>query len=139
MEDYYEVIECPMENTRKATECPIGNNIETTTGCPDTEQTHVHEFEESTKLAEEGEDRHNHRVAGVTGEVIPVQGGHIHPYGVLNTDFLDHHHEIGGLTGIDIPIPNTNKHIHLMCGVTTCNDGHNHRYLFTTQIDSPLV
>ncbi len=31
------------------------------------EQTHVHEFEGSTHLAEAGQDRHNHRFAGVTG------------------------------------------------------------------------
>ncbi|WP_236876537.1 YmaF family protein, partial [Clostridioides difficile] len=27
------------------------------------------------KLAEEGEDRHNHRAAGGTGEAIPINGG----------------------------------------------------------------
>ncbi|MBL4931962.1 YmaF family protein [Clostridium paridis] len=107
--------------------------------CPDTVQTHVHEFEESTKLAEQGNERHNHRVAGVTGEVIPIGGGrHVHPYST-NTDFFDHHHEIGGTTGPDIPIPNTNKHIHVIYGRTTCNDGHTHDYLFTTQINSPLI
>lgn len=115
-------------------------NYQETVACPDVPQTHVHEFEESTKLAEEGDDRHNHRVAGVTGEVIPIGGGrHIHPYGISNTDFLDHHHEIGGTTGPDIPIPNTNKHVHVIAGNTTCNDGHSHEYLFTSQINSPLV
>lgn len=108
--------------------------------CPDTPQTHVHEFEESVKLAESGEDRHNHRVAGMTSEVIPIGGGkHVHAYGVINTDFLDHHHEIGGTTGPNIPIPGTNKHVHVISGTTTCDDGHFHDYLFTTQIDSPLV
>lgn len=108
--------------------------------CPDVPQTHVHEFQESVKLAESGDDRHNHRVAGVTGEVIPLEGGgHVHPFGVINTDFLDHHHEIGGLTGPNIPIPGTNKHVHVISGVTTCDDGHFHEFLFTTQIDSPLV
>ncbi|WP_241428107.1 YmaF family protein [Clostridium sp. DJ247] len=103
-------------------------------------QTHVHEFEESTKLAETGEDRHNHRVAGVTSEVIPSGGGrHVHAFGVINTDFLDHHHEIGGTSGPDIPIPGTNKHVHVISGITTFNDGHAHEFLFTTQIDSPLV
>lgn len=103
-------------------------------------QTHVHEFEESIKLAEQGEDRHNHRVAGVTSEVIPIGGGrHVHAFGVTNTDFLDHHHEIGGTTGPDVPIPNSNKHVHLISGTTTIDDGHNHEFLFTTQINSPLV
>jgi hypothetical protein len=40
-------------------------------------QRHVHEFEGSTKLAEEGADRHNHRFAGVTGQAIRV--GESHP------------------------------------------------------------
>ena len=105
----------------------------------DQTQTHVHEFSESLKLAESGDDRHNHRVAGVTSEVIPTEDGHMHAFGVINTDFLDHHHEIGVTTGPDIPIPNTNKHVHVVSGVTTIDDGHFHEFLFTTQIDSPLV
>lgn len=102
-------------------------------------QTHVHEFQESTKLAEMGEDRHNHRVAGVTSEVIPISPyRHVHAI-KDNTDFLDHHHEIGVTTGPDIPIPNSNKHVHLVRGMTTVDDGHFHDFLFTTQIESPLV
>lgn len=100
---------------------------------------HVHEFEQSTKLAELGADRHNHRVAGVTSEVIPVGGGrHVHAI-LSNTDSTDHHHEIGLITGPEIPIPNTNKHVHLVQGITTFDDGHIHDFLFTTQINSPLV
>jgi len=103
-------------------------------------QTHVHEFGESVKLAEAGNDRHNHRVAGVTSEIIPIEGGrHVHVFGVINTDFLDHHHEIGGTTGPNIPIPGTVKHVHVISGTTTLVDGHVHDFLFTTQIDSPLV
>ena len=94
-------------------------------------QTHVHEFEESTKLAEEGDDRHNHRVAGVTSEVILIDGGPDHRHAFLtNTDFLDHHHEIGGITGPVIPITGSTKHVHLMSGTTTTDDGHQHEYLF---------
>lgn len=107
--------------------------------CPET-QTHVHEFEQSTKLAEQGNDRHNHRVAGMTSGEIDIGGGrHVHAFGITNTDFLDHNHEIGGLTGPDIPIPNSTKHVHLMSGTTTTVDGHSHDFLFTTQIESPLV
>ena len=103
---------------------------------------HTHEFEESTKLAETGDDRHNHRVAGVTSEPIAVPGGHVHAIDKANTDFLDHHHEIGVtdvITGINIPIPGTNKHVHVVSGTTTVMDQHSHDFLFTTQIDSPLV
>lgn len=103
-------------------------------------QTHVHEFEESTKLAEEGDDRHNHRVAGVTSEEIPIPGTNNHMHAILsNTDFLDHHHEIGVTTGPDIPIPGTNKHVHVVSGTTTVDDCHTHDFLFTTQINSPLI
>ena len=103
-------------------------------------QTHVHEFEESVKLAEEGEDRHNHRVAGVTSEVIEIGGGrHVHIFGLANTDFLDHYHQILGITGFDEPIPFTGKHVHAIVGTTTTVDDHNHEFIFTTQIDSPLV
>jgi hypothetical protein len=41
-------------------------------------QRHVHEFEGSTKLAEQGSDRHNHRFAGVTGQAIRVGKSHVH-------------------------------------------------------------
>lgn len=107
--------------------------------CPDPTQTqtHVHEFEGSTKLAEECDDRHNHRFAGVTSEVIPVGNSHVHAI-LVNTDFLDHHHEIGIRTGIAIPVGG-GKHVHLVEGVTTINDDHNHNFIFTTLIDRPLV
>ena len=49
---------------------------------------HVHEYESSVRLAEEGDDRHNHRVAGVTGEAIFLRSGnHVHRVND-NTDFL---------------------------------------------------
>lgn len=56
---------------------------------------HVHEYESSTKLAEDCPDRHNHRVAGVTGEAILCDGGRNHVHKINdNTDYVDHHHEI---------------------------------------------
>lgn len=104
------------------------------------EQTHVHEYSESVKLAEQGNDRHNHRAAGVTGEAIPIDGGRNHVHRINdNVDFLDHFHQIRVVTGPAIRIPGTNKHVHAVCGQTTCNDGHRHEFLFTTQIDAPLV
>ena len=109
--------------------------------CDEERQTHVHEYGESVKLAEEGDDRHNHRVAGVTGEVIPINGGtnHIHKINNDKTDFLDHFHRICIFTVPAIPIPGTNKHVHLVVGRTSINDGHFHEFLFTTQINAPLV
>lgn len=104
------------------------------------EQTHVHEYSESVKLAEQGNDRHNHRAAGVTGEAIPINGGRNHVHRINdNVDFLDHFHQIRVVTGPAIRIPGTNKHVHAVCGQTTVVDGHRHEFVFTTQIDAPLV
>ncbi len=36
-------------------------------------------------------------------------------------------------------VPGTDKHIHLVCGATTVEDEHCHEFLFTTQIESPLI
>ncbi len=100
-------------------------------------QTHTHEFQASTELAEPGEDRHNHRFAGVTTEEIPVRGSHVHGFSV-NTDFLDHHHEVTGLTGLAIEV-SPKKHVHFAEGITTENDEHVHGFQFATLIESPLL
>ncbi|ODA40226.1 YmaF family protein [Desulfosporosinus sp. BG] len=105
---------------------------------PEGSQTHVHEFEGSTKLAEEGEDRHNHRFAGVTSQKIPHAGGHRHAI-LTNTDFFqNHHHEIGVITGPPIPVGN-GKHVHFVEGNSTMDDGHFHEFQFATLIDNPLI
>jgi YmaF family len=102
------------------------------------QQRHTHEFLGSTRFAEQGQDRHNHRFAGVTSEAIPIPGGnHIHTI-TVNTDFGDHHHRLVIKTGPAIPVGN-GKHVHLVRGVTTVNDGHVHRFVFTTLIDRPTV
>ena len=94
------------------------------------QQTHVHEFLASTKLAEEGEDRHNHRFAGVTSEIIPRGDSHVHVI-LTNTDFLNHHHEVGIETGPAIDVGN-GKHVHFVVGTTTLDDGHVHDFEFAT-------
>ena len=102
-------------------------------------QRHVHEFEGSTKLAEEGNDRHNHRFAGVTGEAIRVGKSHVHEIDFERTDFLDHFHALKKIrTGPAISVGN-GKHVHFVSSQTTFNDGHEHRLQFATLIDSPLV
>ncbi|PEN91516.1 hypothetical protein CN553_20890 [Bacillus cereus] len=100
-------------------------------------QTHVHEFIGSTKLAEEDENRHNHRFAGITSEVIPHKDSHVHAISV-NTDFFNHHHEISIITGPAIDVGN-GKHIHFVEGITTLNDGHVHQVEFTTLINHSLL
>lgn len=106
---------------------------------PKSSQTHTHEFLGSTQLAEQNDDRHNHRFAGVTSEAIPLQGGN-HKHGLFtNTDFFeDHLHEIAAETGPAIPVGN-NKHVHFVEGNTTLDDGHVHNFVFATLIESPLT
>jgi hypothetical protein len=104
-----------------------------------TAQTHLHEFEGSTKLAEQGADRHNHRFAGVTGQVIRVGKSHIHEIDLTHTDFLNHFHNLKKIrTGLAIPVGN-GKHVHFVKGSTTLNDGHVHQFNFATLIQQPLV
>ena len=107
-------------------------------GCPEGTQTHVHEFLGSTKLAEECNDRHNHRFAGVTSQIIPQAcGGHKHAL-ITNTDyFINHHHEIGVITGLEIPV-GPGKHVHFVDGSSTLDDCHCHLFQFATLIESPL-
>lgn len=104
--------------------------------CP-REQTHTHEFLGSTKLAEECDERHNHRFAGVTGQAIPQGNSHIHKIEV-RTDFFDHFHKICVFTGPAIFVGD-GKHIHLVTGMTNVEDGHRHNFIFTTLIESPLL
>jgi hypothetical protein len=112
----------------------------------DTVQTHTHEFASSTKLAEEGDDRHNHRFAGVTSEVIPIEEkdcedkyrkNHKHTIFTL-TDFFGHLHEVALETDPAIYVGN-GKHVHFVKGTTTMNDGHYHEVAFTTMIEAPLL
>lgn len=101
-------------------------------------QTHDHEVEGSVMFAEEGDDRHNHRFATVTTEVIPLgDGKHKHAF-CVNTDFFDHHHEVAGETGPNICVGD-GKHVHFAEGSTTIDEGHFHRYQFATLIESPLL
>ena len=103
-------------------------------------QTHVHKYEGSTKLAEEEDDRHNHRFAGVSSHVIPQPcGGHKHAL-LTNTDFFEnHHHEVGALSGLAIVVGPNDKHVHFVDGNTTLDDSHFHLFQFTTLIQSPLT
>lgn len=112
------------------------NHKENNEACENS-QTHVHEFLGSTKLAEKGDDRHNHRFAGVSSQVIPQGTSHVHAI-LTNTDFFkNHHHELGATTGLALPVGN-GKHIHFVTGTTTLDDGHVHEFQFATLIEDPL-
>lgn len=102
-------------------------------------QRHVHEFEGSTKLAEEGADRHNHRFAGVTGQAIRSGSSHVHEIDLTKTDFVNHFHNLRRIrTGPAIPVGN-GKHVHFVTGQTTLDDGHVHQFNFATLIQAPLI
>lgn len=117
---------------------------EDTRGCPHNDdspeppvQTHVHEFEGSTQIAEAATDPHNHRFAGVTSEVIPKDDSHVHAI-LTNTDFYeDHHHEIGVRTGEAIDVGD-GRHVHFKADITTEDDGHFHPFRFATLIQDPI-
>jgi hypothetical protein len=94
-------------------------------------QRHVHEFEGSTKLAEFYEDVHNHRVAGISGEAIPVRGSHIHKIWT-RTDFFDHFHCICKFTGPAIPVYEDGEKDCRVCE-------HRHWFQLATLIESPLL
>jgi len=101
-------------------------------------QTHVHEFEGSTFIAEQDEEPHNHRFVGVTSEVIPYGDSHVHEILVPTDFFADHHHEVGVRTCPVITV-GSHKHVHFVYGKTTVEDRHFHKYVFATQIQDPLV
>jgi hypothetical protein len=108
--------------------------------CDDTQtatQTHVHEFEGSTRIAEADTDPHNHRFAGVSSEVIPQGNSHVHEI-LTNIDFYeDHHHEVGVQTGLAIDVGG-GRHVHFATGTTTLVDGHVHNFRFATLIQDPI-
>ena len=104
---------------------------------PPPPQTHVHEFLGSVQLAELREDPHNHRFAGVTDQVIPIPGGHVHKL-CTRTDFYeDHFHLINDTTGPAIPVGD-NRHVHFVTGNTNVEEEHFHEFRFATLIENPI-
>jgi hypothetical protein len=108
-----------------------GGQVEDTTRInQETIQSHVHEFEGSTKIAEAETEPHNHRFAGVSSQEIPFDNSHVHGL-FVSTDFFDHHHEIAAITGLPIDVGG-GKHIHFVQSVTTIDDGHFHEFQLAT-------
>jgi len=100
-------------------------------------KNHNHEFVSSTDYAKDEDcEVHNHRIAGVTGPPIRYDQSHIHRINVLTDTFDDHFHRISDITGPALYLPD-GKHIHLVKGETSRNDGHDHDYYFTTLIEDP--
>ena len=99
-------------------------------------QPHVHELQGPTAVA--GECPHTHRFATVTGEEIPVKGGHIHKILARTDFFFDHYHIIRAVTGPDIYV-GCGKHVHFIKDVTSFDDGHKHKFQAATFIEDPLL
>ncbi len=98
---------------------------------------HNHEFLSSTNYEKDDDcNIHNHRIAGMTGPAIRNGVTHVHKIEEITDTFCDHIHKICDITGPAIYISN-NKHVHLIKGVTSCCDGHDHDYYFTTLIEDP--
>lgn len=107
--------------------------------CGDKHQMHVHEVAGSVRVAEP-DDPHNHRFAGVTGEVIRVRGGHIHKF-KTKTDFYENHfHEICVETGLNVKVGKggDERHVHFIDENTKVADGHFHEFIVATLIENPI-
>ena len=115
----------------------IGNQI---CKCDNDEQTHVHEVTGSVRLAQLNEDPHNHRFAGITNEVIPVPGGHIHVFKSKTDFYEDHFHPICVKTGFPVRVGegDDSRHVHFIDSETEVEDGHFHEFIVTTLIENPI-
>ncbi len=106
--------------------------------CPHKQQTHVHEFLGSVKIAEANIDPHNHRFAGVSGEAIPIgNNNHVHDIKTRTDFYEDHFHEIIVRSQPAICVGN-DRHVHFVCGTTTEVDDHVHDFIFATLIEDPI-
>lgn len=109
---------------------------------PDCEekQTHVHEIVGSVRLAELGEDPHNHRFAGVTDEMIHVPGGHIHKFQSKTDFYEDHFHLICVRTGPAVRVGEGEdaRHVHFIDSKTVVEEGHFHEFITATLIENPI-
>ena len=89
-------------------------------------QCHNHEFQTSTNYRRDDE--------GVTGPAIRCGSSHVHKIKTFADTFGDHIHEICDTTGPAIYLRD-GKHIHLVKGKTSNNEGHRHDYYFTTDVE----
>lgn len=103
-------------------------------------QRHVHEVLGSVRIFEEqGEEPHNHRFVGMTGEAIPTEDGRSHFHRLnTKTDFYeDHFHDIRVRLGRAIPVSD-DRHVHFVYATTECSDGHRHEFIVATLIENPI-
>jgi len=109
-------------------------------------QSHVHEFLGSTMVATSQCEMglgHNHRFAGVTGQVKPAGNSHVHVMNT-NTDFYSgHFHMIEVITGEAVPVYDENNvhigHVHGVTAATSVEDMHSHVFIVATLIQNPTA
>lgn len=94
---------------------------------------HNHEFQSTSDQSM----KHSHRIAGVSGPPIKSGKSHVHRVEVFVDTFGNHYHEISDTTGPALYL-NSGKHIHLLEGATSYDDGHEHDYYFITLIEDPI-
>lgn len=100
-------------------------------------ETHNHEFQSSANYEKDNEGmEHSHRIAGVTGPSIRYGQSHVHKVNVFIDTSSHHYHEISDTTSPALYV-NGRKHVHLLRGTTTYDDGHTHNYYFTTLVEDP--
>ena len=100
-------------------------------------ECHNHEFQTSIDYKKDDEGKkHNHRISCITGPAIKCDKSHIHKVETFTDTFGDHIHKVCDTTGPAIYLPG-GKHIHLVKGKTSNNDGHCHNYYFVTEIQDP--
>lgn len=98
---------------------------------------HNHEFQSISDYEKNDEGmEHTHRIVGVTGPAIPYGKSHAHRIRVFADTSGEHYHEISDTTGPALYL-NDRKHVHLLQGRTTYDDGHKHDYYFITIIEDP--
>lgn len=104
------------------------------------DQTHVHEVVGSVRLAELGEDPHNHRFAGITDQIIPIPGGHIHKLQTKTDFYEDHFHPVCVKTGPPVMVGKGDdaRHVHFIDSKTDVEDGHFHEFIVATLIENPI-
>ncbi len=101
-------------------------------------QRHVHEYIGSVMIAEAGEDPHNHRFSGVSGQAILLgDGSHVHRLATRTDFYEDHFHIIRGISGPGIDVGG-GRHIHYVEAATTIVDGHRHNFRANSMINDPI-
>ncbi len=99
---------------------------------------HVHEVLGSVRIAEQSEDPHNHRFAGVSDQAIQLPGGsHVHEVEIRTDFYEDHFHFIRGRSGPAIPLCD-GRHVHYLSGETSVSDGHDHGFIAASLINDPI-